>query len=85
MDTLGKGSGYAPIHNRVATVSPLFQSLWKLPGDTGDKIRMAANRTFKAPTTSQLLPRPYTSANNSALTPDGRGNADLKPELAWGP
>ncbi len=84
MDTLSRGTGYAPIHNQIATVSPLFQSLWKLPGDTGDQIRLALNRTFKAPTIAALMPRPYTSANNTALMPDGRGNPDLKPELAWG-
>lgn len=83
MDTLSRGTGYAPIHNRIATVSPLFQSLWKL-SDGGDQIRMALNRTFKAPTIANLVPRPYTSANNTVLMPDGRGNPNLKPELAWG-
>jgi len=84
MDTFSHGTTYARIHNRIRATSPVVQALWK-PGGTGaDQVRLAISRTFKAPGISALVPRPYVSYNNTEFTPDGVGNPDLKPELAWG-
>ncbi len=84
MDTLSHGTTYAAIHNRVHATSPVVQALWK-PGGTGrDQVRFAVSRTFKAPDIAALVSRPYVSYNNTVFSPDGLGNPDLKPELAWG-
>jgi outer membrane receptor protein involved in Fe transport len=61
------------------------QLLWKLPGTARDQLRLAVARTYKAPTTRNLVPRRYTVNNaNSATNPDFQGNPALRPELAWG-
>ncbi len=82
MDTLSHGTGYDAIHNRLQAVSPIVQALWK--PDKADQIRFSVGRTFKAPDIAALVPRPYVDYNNTVFTPDGLGNPDLKPELAWG-
>ena len=38
----------------------------------------------EAPNTASLIPRLFTSTNNSPTEPDTRGNPALKPELATG-
>jgi outer membrane receptor protein involved in Fe transport len=57
--------------------------LYKLP-NSRDQLRLALTRTYKAPSTSSLIPRRFTTPNNSQTDPDFRGNPDLKPELATG-
>ena len=59
---------------------PSLQWLWRLPQG---QWRSALSRSFRAPTLAQLQPRPFTSANNSALDPDQQGNPALRPERAW--
>jgi outer membrane receptor protein involved in Fe transport len=84
MDTFSHGTTYGGIHNLIRATSPIVQVLWKPGGTTADQIRFAIARTFKAPEIARLVPRPYVSYNNTVFTPDGVGNPDLKPELAWG-
>lgn len=84
VETLSDGSDFGAIRNRRQVLSPTLQSLWKLPGDNGDRIRLALSRTFKAPTLTSLMPRPYTSTNNRPTNPDQIGNPALRPELATG-
>ena len=72
------------VSNRSSVWSPLFQTLWKLPGKLCDQLRLALTRTYKAPATSSLVPSRIAAENNSATTPDFRGNPALRPELAWG-
>ncbi|MBB4843286.1 outer membrane receptor protein involved in Fe transport [Paucibacter oligotrophus] len=62
---------------------PSSQLRWQLPAHQG-RIRLALARSFAAPTAAELLPRPFTSTNNSPLTPDYQGNPGLRPETAWG-
>jgi outer membrane receptor for ferrienterochelin and colicin len=83
VETLSRGNNFALVRNRVSVVSPVVQSLWKLPDDQG-QVRLGLSRTFKAPDVSELVPRPYVNANNSMFNPDGINTPDLKPELAWG-
>lgn len=65
--------------------SPVLQTLWKLPGRDKDQVRFGLARTYKAPTTSSLIPRRYTANNdNGPSNPDRQGNPQLRPELAWG-
>ncbi|RQO55993.1 hypothetical protein DBR47_19220 [Paucibacter sp. KBW04] len=62
---------------------PSAQLRWQLPQAQG-RVRLALARSFAAPTAAELLPRPFTSTNNSPLTPDYQGNPNLRPETAWG-
>jgi outer membrane receptor for ferrienterochelin and colicins len=82
--TRSEGNSFDPISNREHVLSPVLQSLWKLPGTENDQLRVALSRTYKTPEISSLIPRPYTSTNNTALDPDTRGNPALHPELALG-
>ncbi|WP_377704594.1 TonB-dependent receptor plug domain-containing protein [Pseudoduganella sp. UC29_71] len=83
LETESRGSGFDPAGNRSSVLSPVLQTLWKIP-DTKDQVRLALTRTYKAPATSLLIPRRYLATNNTQTTPDLRGNPELKPELALG-
>ena len=84
MDPFSHGTTYSGIHNRLTATSPVVQALWKPDGTSRDQVRFAFGRTFKAPDIASLVPRPYVSYNNTVFQPEGLGNPDLKPELAWG-
>ena len=77
------GAGFDPVSQRSSVLSPLFQTLYKLPNKK-DQLRLALTRTYKAPATANMVPRNFISANNSRLDPDRRGNPRLKPEVALG-
>jgi outer membrane receptor for ferrienterochelin and colicin len=81
------GNVLARVDNRSSVFSPLLQTVWKLSEveNQQQQIRLALTRSYKAPTTTKLIPRRYTSDNNnSAINPDTQGNPYLRPELAWG-
>ena len=84
LDTRSEGNVYQAVHQTSSVWSPLLQTLWKLPNSSKDQFRLALTRTYKAPSTSSLIPRRFTSTNNSQTEPDRRGNPNLKPELALG-
>ncbi|GAB3267358.1 TonB-dependent receptor plug domain-containing protein [Chitinimonas naiadis] len=84
LDTRTDGNVLAAIQNRSSVFSPLMQALWKIPDTKNDQLRFGLTRTYKAPSTGNLVPRRYISVNNSQNSPDYQGNPDLKPELAWG-
>jgi outer membrane receptor for ferrienterochelin and colicins len=70
---------------RASVPSPIVQLLWKLPDSEKDQVRLAISRTYRAPTSRQLVPRRFTTNNgNGPTNPDARGNPALRPELAWG-
>jgi len=75
---------FATVHNRSSVLSPVAQTLYKLPGTKGDQVRFAVTRTYKAPALQTLIPHRFTSVNNSQTEPDSIGNPNLKPELALG-
>jgi outer membrane receptor for ferrienterochelin and colicin len=77
------GAGFEPVSQRSSVLSPLFQTLFKLPNKK-DQLRLALTRTYKAPPTANMVPRNFISTNNSRLDPDRRGNPRLKPEVALG-
>jgi outer membrane receptor protein involved in Fe transport len=79
-----EGNTFGVTHNSSSVWSPLFQTLYKLPGTKGDQLRLAVTRTYKAPDLQRLLPHRFTSVNNSQVDPDFVGNPNLKPELALG-
>lgn len=84
IETRSEGLSYAPVDNKSSVWSPLFQTLWKIPGSKSDQLRLGVTRTYKAPGVASLIPRRFASNNNSATSPDSQGNPALKPELAWG-
>lgn len=78
------GTDYGSIDSNSSVLSPLFQTLYKLGEKKKDQVRFGLTRTYKAPGVGDLIPRRFTSNNNTATTPDYMGNPELKPELAWG-
>ncbi|MFZ6675104.1 TonB-dependent receptor plug domain-containing protein [Undibacterium sp. Xuan67W] len=90
LQTTTTGNVLSQVHNQSSVFSPLLQSVWKLSDDAANarqtqQFRLALTRTYKAPTTTSLIPRRYTvDNNNSAINPDNQGNPQLRPELAWG-
>ncbi|NVD69518.1 TonB-dependent receptor [Duganella sp. BJB1802] len=84
IQTRVEGNTFADSDNRSSVFSPMLQTLYKLPNTTGDQLRFALNRTYRAPTVQSLIPHRFTSANNSQTNPDSIGNPDLRPELAFG-
>jgi outer membrane receptor for ferrienterochelin and colicins len=84
ISTAVTGTGFLDSSTRTSVVSPLFQTLYKLPDTKGDQVRMALTRTYKAPNTQSVIPRRFTVANNGPTDPDIQGNPNLKPELALG-
>ena len=84
LDTTSQGNSYADVQNKSSVWSPVFQTLWKLPDTKNDQVRFGLTRTYKAPATNTLIPRRFSSLNNTPTTPDTQGNPNLRPELAWG-
>lgn len=82
--TTSSGNTFATTTSRTSVWSPLFHTLYKLPGMKGDQVRFSVTRTYKAPSTSALVPRRFTALNNSVTEPDYQGNPNLQPELALG-
>ena len=78
------GDSQESTQQRSSVWSPLLQTLWKLPDTRGDQLRLALTRTYKSPSTSNLIPRRSLSTNNSQFDPDRQGNPGLQPELALG-
>jgi outer membrane receptor protein involved in Fe transport len=83
LQTTSEGNTFATTTKRSSVWSPLAQTLYKLP-NSRDQLRLALTRTYKAPSASSLIPRRFTTPNNSQTDPDFPGNPDLKPELATG-
>jgi outer membrane receptor for ferrienterochelin and colicins len=84
ISTTVSGNDFAVTKTRTSVWSPLFQTLYKLPDTKGDQLRFALTRTYKAPNIQSVIPRRFTSGNNSPTEPDYIGNPLLKPELATG-
>jgi outer membrane receptor protein involved in Fe transport len=78
------GNTFATAHSRSKVWSPLFQTLYKLPGTKGDQLRFAVSRTYKAPGLLALMPLRFKSGNNTQTNADYIGNPNLRPELALG-
>jgi outer membrane receptor for ferrienterochelin and colicins len=85
LQTATEGRTLSEVRTRASVWSPVAQLLWKPPQQERDQLRLALARTYKAPSTRNLVPRRYTINNgNSANNPDFQGNPELRPELAWG-
>jgi outer membrane receptor for ferrienterochelin and colicins len=84
IDMETRGNLFDTIGDDEHMLSPLMQLLWKLPDTEDDQIRAGLSRTYRPPELADLVPRPYTSTNNSPTNPDTRGNPALRPERALG-
>jgi outer membrane receptor protein involved in Fe transport len=85
IDTRTLGNGFDTVANRSRVLSPILQSVWKVPDTKSDQVRLGLSRTYKAPTTRDLSPRRGVGwTENTATSPDFEGNTSLRPELAWG-
>ncbi|MFZ6861354.1 TonB-dependent receptor plug domain-containing protein [Undibacterium sp. Ji67W] len=74
--------GFALAHTD-SLLSPIVQTVWKL--DAQRQWRFALNRTLKAPTLVNLIPRIIRIDNdNGPLNPDQQGNPVLRAEKSWG-
>jgi outer membrane receptor protein involved in Fe transport len=77
------GNTFGTARSEYAVLSPVMQTLYKLPGAKGQQLRLALTRTYSAPGLQQLVSH-LLSVNNSQAEPDIIGNPNLKPELATG-
>jgi outer membrane receptor for ferrienterochelin and colicins len=82
--TRAEGRDFDTVIHSASVLSPILQGVWKLPGSKQDQLRLALARTWRGDDPERLVPRVLRSLNNSAVTPDRRGNPQLDPELAWG-
>lgn len=83
LNTRSSGSDFGSVRSKGRVLSPIAQLLWKLR-NSKDQIRVAFSRTYNAPPIASLIPRPYTTTNNTPMNPDTMGNPSLRPELAVG-
>jgi outer membrane receptor protein involved in Fe transport len=77
-------SGRLSTSSRNHVLSPVAQTLYKFPDNSGRQLRLALTRTYKAPTIDQLTARRYEAAVNTRFSADSGGNPELRPELANG-
>lgn len=84
LQTRSTGNDIAAVDNHSGVLSPIVQTVWKVPNTKSDQIRFGLARTYKAPATRDLIARRFRNMDNSPTAPDSEGNPDLKPELAWG-
>ena len=80
-----------PVRNSSQVTTPLWHLNYKLDPKGRDMIRASLTRSYKAPDLNALVARPSlsnlfadTTRPNTEASPDRRGNAGLKPELATG-
>ncbi|UQV46667.1 TonB-dependent receptor [Janthinobacterium lividum] len=85
LNTKSDSNVLAPVQNTASVLSPVLQSVYKLPWGASDKLRVSLSRTFKPPATASLMSRRFTVNNDNGPTnPDRQGNPSLLPELTWG-
>ena len=79
------------VRNTNQVTTPLWHLNYKLDPQGRDMVRASLTRSYKAPELNALLARPGlsslftdTTRPNTEASPDRRGNAALKPELATG-
>jgi outer membrane receptor protein involved in Fe transport len=71
------------LEHQSSVFSPIVQSLWQLNPDNNDRLRLGLSRTYQAPEDFYIVSPIFKSANNSFISPNFRGNPNLRPELAW--
>ena len=88
-----RGSGTlnaAESSNRSGVWTPLLHAVWKPDEKSRDQVRFSLTRSYRAPTTANLIARPSINTccqapgPNEKTKPDRAGNPNLRPELATG-
>nr|WP_315475376.1 TonB-dependent receptor [uncultured Undibacterium sp.] len=82
--TRGSGDNFSQFKNNTSVLSPIFQSLWKLPDSKENQVRLAFARSFRNPDVTDLIPSNFKGLNNQSAFPERSGNPFLKPEIALG-
>jgi len=83
-------SALADVRNTSSVWTPLLHAVWRLPDAPRDQLRLSLTRSYRSPTTAQLIARPSLSSlypasgANQPTSPDRAGNPALQPELATG-
>jgi len=83
-------SALAAVRNTSSVWAPLLHAVWRLPDAPRDQIRLSLTRSYRTPSTAQLIARPSlstlypASGPNQPTSPDRAGNPALRPELATG-
>ena len=83
-------SAQLAVRNASSVLTPLLHMVWKLPDRARDQLRLSLTRSYRTPTTGQLIARPTlsslypTEGPNQPTSPDRAGNPQLKPEIAKG-
>lgn len=83
-------SAQLAVRNSSGVWTPLLHMVWKLPERPRDQLRLSFTRSYRTPTTAQLIARPALSAlypaagPNQPTSPDRAGNPQLRPEIARG-
>lgn len=81
---LAAGGATEPVHNSSSVFTPVLHAVWKFDAQRRDQLRLSLTRSYKSPTTQQLIGRPSFALHNSQTRPDRVGNPALEPELASG-
>ncbi len=88
--TTSSDSALLSVRNTSGIWTPLLHMVWKLPDSPRDQLRLSLTRSYRTPTTAQLIARPTLSSQypaegaNQPTSPDRAGNPQLRPEIARG-
>lgn len=83
-------SALGRVVNDSAVLTPLAHAVWRLAERSRDQVRLSLTRSYRSPSTAQLIARPTLSglypadAANQPTSPDRAGNPALRPEVARG-
>ena len=75
--TTSEGDSIFGSSNTSRVLSPILQTLYKLPNSPNTQLRFAFARTYKAPLVGNLNARQVLSTNNSATRPDTQGKSEI--------
>ncbi|NHZ82329.1 TonB-dependent receptor plug domain-containing protein [Massilia sp. CCM 8695] len=78
-NNLGREAGYAK-----AMLSPVLQTVWRLPDTKSDQLRLGLARTWRMPQADSLIAGRTLAVINTVTRPDTSGNPYLRPERALG-
>ncbi len=83
-------SALLKVDNTSSVATPLAHFVWRLAPGSRDQLRLSLTRSYRTPSTAQLIGRPVLSGlypvdgPNQPTSPDRSGNPLLKPEIARG-
>ncbi len=83
-------SALQKVNNHSSVATPLAHLVWRLAPGSRDQVRLSLTRSYRTPSTAQLIARPVLSGlypadgPNQPTSPDRAGNPQLQPETARG-